>query len=201
MNGKNTSVFSWKLCYVDALQWPSIAQYHKISTTQHIGLTLLCCVFFAVLRLVSVVLRHVSVVLCYFRCVGACFHCVVEISLCCGLFLLCCANFVMLWRFHCAVDILLCCALLGHRNAPLRPGHTESQWESTVGKHLSGFKIFKIVSKRCFVYISHICVYLVYHCFGFSFWMTNIQYTIDSCWYRQPIPLTQAQNVLVCSRL
>ncbi len=52
--------------------------------------------------------------------------------------------------------------------------------------------IFKMVSKRCFVYISYIWVYLVYLCFGFSFWMTNIYY-----WCRPLIPLTHAQNARV----
>ncbi len=41
---------------------------------------------------------------------------------------------------------------------------------------LSTLLIFKMVSKCCFVYVSYICVYLVYLCFGFSFWMTNIYY-------------------------
>ncbi len=41
---------------------------------------------------------------------------------------------------------------------------------------LSTLLIFKMVSKCCFVYVSYICVYLVYLCFGFSFWKTNIYY-------------------------
>ncbi len=50
-------------------------------------------------------------------------------------------------------------------------------------------------SKRCFVYVLYICVYLVYLCFGFFFeWRI---YTIDSCWIRQLIPLTHAQNAHV----
>ncbi len=150
------------------------------------GLFPLCCGMFLLCCALFVMLGHVSIVLWRYHYVAACFHCVVLISLCCG-------DFIVLWRFYCVVHYWATVT------PPLRPH--ESQWEPTVGKHLSGFKIFKIVSKRCFVYISHICVYLVYHCFGFSFWMTNIQYTIDSCWYRQLIPLTQAQNVLVCSRL
>ncbi len=54
---------------------------------------------------------------------------------------------------------------------------------------LSTLEIFKMVSKRWFVFISYIFVLV-------SPFEWQI-YTIDSCWYRQLITLTQAQNAHV----
>ncbi len=67
---------------------------------------------------------------------------------------------------------------------------------------LSTLHIFKMVCKGCFIYISYICIYLVYICFGFSLWMMNIKLLFDSCWYRQLIPLTHTHvslpSAIVC---
>ncbi len=54
---------------------------------------------------------------------------------------------------------------------------------------LSTLLIFKMVSKCCFIYVSYIFV-------SVSPFERQI-YTIDSCWYRQLIPLTHAQNAHV----
>ncbi len=49
--------------------------------------------------------------------------------------------------------------------------------------------------KQALLYVSYSCVYLVYLCLVSPFeWRI---YTIDSCWYRQLIPLTHAQNAHV----
>ncbi len=61
---------------------------------------------------------------------------------------------------------------------------------------LSTLLIFKMISKRCFVYISYICVYLV----SISPFEWRI-YTIYSCWNRRLIPLTHAQNAHVSLHL
>ncbi len=58
---------------------------------------------------------------------------------------------------------------------------------------LSTLLIFKMVSKCCFVYVSYIFVLV-------SSFERQI-YTIDSCWYRQLIPLTHSQNAHVSSML
>ncbi len=59
-------------CFV----WWYCSEHNKISTTQDIRLTLLCCANFAVLWLV--------------------FRCIVLFSLCCGLYPLCCGDFDLL---------------------------------------------------------------------------------------------------------
>ncbi len=76
--------------------WPSSAQHNQISTTQRIGLILLCCANSVVLGLVF---DHcVMFLLCCSNCVF------------CSLFPLCGYNFVVvrlvsvvLWRFYCFV--------------------------------------------------------------------------------------------------
>ncbi len=95
--------------------WPSSAQHNEISTTQCIGLILLCCANFAVLRIVSVVF-------------APCFRCVVQFvvlrlvsvvlwlvlrPLCCDWFPLCCANVIVLRLvsvvLHLVSVVLICC--------------------------------------------------------------------------------------------